>query len=427
MNLYVDVGWVIDEDSETPVNELRVDLSSVHPLVVGGAWSLNAAYHMLGQLVDSTDLVVISPYADEAPRWLRHLNLGLNASFNPFKPVGDRSAYAHFIASVFKGVFDLNNAQTSALRRALMRIYLSGKEPIIENIISALEIESTELVNRDAVELVEIVETMERGRLGAACASQSELLNAQAVISMSELPPSYASILSTAILMHALKGGFKGVLTLCDVDLLKEFVGSAWRELAVLLDKMRCEGLTIIACTSSASSIPSGLKARARMIIVGSPITPEDVKSVSTIIGRRALKLLRGKERFAYSSTFSTGVIEVPLEETVKMHVVEELKAPLEAPRSTLHVKLGSRAKMAYEVLSFLRDGASTRDSVISYAMHRLDISSLEASRLVNALIIHGLASEVVGADGKYWLKITVRGLNALEEIEALEGWLVRG
>lgn len=427
MSFVVEVGSVVDEDTGALVNSLKVDLSKVQPMIIGGNWSLNATCHLLKQLVDSMDLVVISPYAVEAPQWLRHVSLGLNASFNLFKPIGDKLTYAHFVAEAFRGAFNLNNAQVSALRRALTRVYLSSKEPTIEDVTSSLEVESTELTNRDAVELIEIVETMKRGRLGAACSGHLELANLQAIISMSELPPSYASLLSMAMTMHVLKSNFRGVLVLCDVDLLREFAGSAWKNLVDLLSKARVESSIIIACSSSISSVPLDLRAKARMTIAGIPMIPEDVRYVSTMVGRRALRLLNGKERFAYNFALSSGVVEVPLEETVEMHVVEELKAPLEAPRSMLQAKLGNKAKMAYEVLSFLRDGASTRDSAISYAMHRLDLSSLEASRLVNALIIHGFANEVVGADGKYWLKITVRGLNALEEIEALEGWLIRG
>lgn len=426
MNLTVEVGWIIDEETEALVDKLRIDLSNAHPLLIGGTWSLNAAYHLLEQVADSTSLVMISPYIAESPQWLRHVSLGSNASFNLFKPVGDKLTYVHFIADVFKGAFNLNNAQTSALRRALMRAYLSSKEPTVEDVVSALEIESMELANRDAIELVEIVETMGMSKLGAACRGHYELTNIQALVSMSELPPSYASVLSMVILMHLMKNSFKGVVALCDFDIIKEFVGSAWKNLVDLLNKMRAEHTIIIACTNSVSSIPLELRARARMTIVGSPITPEDARHISIMISQRALKLLSSKERFAYNFISSKGIVEVPLEETVKIHVAEELKAPLEAPRSMLHAKLGNKAKMAYEILSFLRDGASTRDSVISYAMHRLDVSSLEASRLVNALLIHGLASEVVGADGKYWLKITVRGLNAIEELEALEGWLTR-
>jgi len=422
----VEVGWIVDGDADALVDTLRIDLSNVHLLTVSGAWSLNATCHLLGQVAGSVNLVVVSPYTAEGPQWLRHLSLGLNASFNPFKPVGDKLAYSHFIADIFKGAFSLNNAQTSALRRALMRAYLSSKEPTAEDVLSALEIESTELTNRDSIELIEIVEAMCRGRLGAACTNRLELTDLQAIISMSELPPSYASILSMAMLMYLVKNGFKGVVVLCNLDVLREFIGSAWRNFVYLVNKMKVEPLTIIACTSSASFTPLELRTRAHMIIVGSPLTPEDAKYVSAMVGRKRLKLLNSKERFAYNLISSSGVIEIPLEETVKMHVEEELKALLEAPRSMLHAKLGNKAKMAYDILSFLRDGASTRDSVISYAMHRLDVSSLEASRLVNTLLIHGLASEVVGADGKYWLKITVRGLNALEELEALEGWLTR-
>ncbi|MEM4576391.1 MAG: hypothetical protein QW701_02870 [Candidatus Nezhaarchaeales archaeon] len=426
MSFEVDVGFIIEDDAEALTSTLRVNLFSAHPLVISGAWSLNATYHLLGQLADSANLVVISPYIAEGPRWLKHVSLGLNASFNPFKPVGDKLVYAHFVADAFKGAFNLNNAQTSSLRRALTRTYLTGKDPTIEDITSALELESNELTNRDAVELIEIVEAMGRGRLGAACSSHFELTNIQALISMYELPPSYASLISMAILMHLLKSGFKGVVTLCDVDILKEFIGSAWKNLIDLLNKMRAESSIVIACANGTSSIPLELRAGARMAIMGSPITPEDVRYVSAVVGRRYLRLLNSKERFAYSLAYSSGVVEVPLEETAKISAIEELKVPVEVPKSMLQAKLGNKAKMAYEVLNFLRDGASTRDSVISYAIHRLDVSSMEASKLVNALLIHGLANEVVGADGKYWLKITVRGLNALEELEALEGWLIR-
>jgi hypothetical protein len=161
--------------------------------------------------------------------------------------------------------------------------------------------------------------------------------------------------------------------------------------------------------------------------MIGTPLAAEDARDLSIVLGRRVLKLLNSKERFAYKLVGSAGVVEVPLKETIKVAVAEEVELQPEAPRPTLYTKLGDKAKMAYEVLSFLRDGASSRDSVVSYAMHRLDISSLEASRLINSILTHGLASEVVGADGKYWLKITVRGLNAIEELEALEGWLARG
>jgi hypothetical protein len=113
--------------------------------------------------------VALLPYTNEVPRGLRHLSLGLNASFNPFKPIGDRTSYAIFVSEVFRGVFDLSNAQASALKRALVRAYSSNKEPSVENVISALEVESTELASRDAVDLMEVLEAMERGRLGAAC------------------------------------------------------------------------------------------------------------------------------------------------------------------------------------------------------------------------------------------------------------------
>jgi hypothetical protein len=425
VSLVVEVGWIVDLSAEAVIDELRIDLRSDRPLIISGAWSLNAASHLMEQVADSVDVVVLLPYTDEAPRGLRHLSLGLNASFNLFKPIGDRTSYAIFVSEVFRGVFDLSGAQASALKRALVRAYSSNKEPSVEDVVSALEVETTELASRDAVDLMEVLEAMERGRLGAAC--RGGTLEPRSAISMSELPPSYATAISMTILMHALRGGFRGVVTMYDADLLEDFLGSA-RKLAVdLLNRLDVAGSTMIMCAGSASALPLELRSRSRALIIGLPLTAEDARDLSAVLSRRALKLLNNRERFAYKLVGSTGVVEVPLKETVKVAVAEKVEPQLEAPRPTLYAKLGNKAKMAYEVLSFLRDGPSARDSVISYAMHRLDISSLEASRLINALLTHGLASEVVGADGKYWLKITVRGLNAIEELEALEGWLARG
>jgi hypothetical protein len=425
VSLVVEVGWVVNLSAEAVIDKLRVDLRSDRPLIVSGAWSLNAASHLMEQAVDSEDVVALLPYTNEVPRGLRHLSLGLNASFNPFKPIGDRTSYAIFVSEVFRGVFDLSNAQASALKRALVRAYSSNKEPSVENVISALEVESTELASRDAVDLMEVLEAMERGRLGAAC--RGGALEPRSAISMSELPPSYATAISMAILMHVLRGGFRGVVAVCDADLLEDFLGLARRLAIDLLSRLDVAGSTVIMCTGSASALPLELRSRSRASMIGTPLAAEDARDLSIVLGRRVLKLLNSKERFAYKLVGSAGVVEVPLKETIKVAVAEEVELQPEAPRPTLYTKLGDKAKMAYEVLSFLRDGASSRDSVISYAMHRLDVSSLEASRLINSILTHGLASEVVGADGKYWLKITVRGLNAIEELEALEGWLARG
>ena len=425
MSLVVEVGWVVDLSAEAVIDKLKVDLRSDRPLIISGAWSLNAASHLIEQAVDSAEVVALLPYTDEAPRGIQHLSLGLNASFNPFKPIGDRSSYAMFVSEVFRGVFDLSGAQASALRRALVRAYSGNKEPSVEDVISALEVESAELASRDAVDLMEVLEAMERGRLGAAC--RGGALELRSAISMSELPPSYATAISMTILMHALRSGFEGVIEVCDVDLLEGFLGSARRLAIDLLNRLSAAGSMVIMCAGSASALPLELRSRSRALMIGAPLTAEDARDLSAVLGRRALRLLNSKERFAYKLVGSAGVVEVPLKETVRVTVAAEVEPQPEAPRPTLYAKLGNRAKMAYEVLSFLRDGPSARDSVISYAMHRLDISSLEASRLVNALLTHGLASEVVGADGKYWLKITVRGLNAIEELEALEGWLARG
>jgi hypothetical protein len=425
VSLVVEVGWVVDLSAEAVIDKLRMDLQSDRPLIISGAWSLNVASHLMEQVADSVDTLTLLPYTDEAPRGLRHLSLGLNASFNPFKPIGDRTSYAIFLSEVFRGAFKLSNTQASALKRALVRAYSNNKEPSVEDVISALEVESAELTNREAVDLMEALEAMERGRLGAAC--RGGALEPRSAISMSELPPSYATAISMTILMHALKGGSKEVVTVCDVDLLEDFLGSA-RGLAIdLLNRLSAAGLTVIMCAGSASALPLELRSRSRASMIGAPLTAEDARDLSAVLGRRAIRLLNSKERFAYKLVGSAGVVEVPLKEAVRVAVAAEVEPQPEAPRPTLYTKLGNRAKMAYEVLSFLRDGPSARDSVISYAMHRLDISSLEASRLINALLTHGLASEVVGADGKYWLKITVRGLNTIEELEALEGWLTRG
>ncbi|MHC1629231.1 MAG: hypothetical protein ACXQTI_10470 [Candidatus Nezhaarchaeales archaeon] len=424
MSTIVEIGWIIDVDAEATLSKLEVDITEASPIIIGSKWSMNVASHIMGQAADSMEIVVIAPYIDEAPHWAQLIHLGFNASFNVFKPIGDKDLHAYFIAEVFKGALGLNNAQASTLRRALLRVYSSGREPSIEEVLSVVEIEAMELRGRDAAELIEALEAMERGRLGAACQSDMELPRGLVAITMSKLPPSYASIIAITLLKHLYEEGFKGIIAICDIDYLQAFLGSSWKTAIDIIFKLTKSGAIVIANSSSISSLPLDLRARANMTIMGAPSALEDARYIEEIVGHRVLKLLNSKERHAYKLIDSSGVVEVPLEETEKIKVEESIKPPQETPKPILYVKLGHKAKMAYEILSFLRDGASTRDSVISYAMHRLDVSSLEASRLINALLTHGLASEVVGADGKYWLKITVKGLNAIEELEALEGWL---
>lgn len=424
MNAMIEVGWIIDVDAEASLSKLKVDVSDVNPIVIGSKWSINVASHIMEQAAGSMEAIIISPYVDEAPHWTYPLHMGLNASLNIFKPIGDRDLYAYFIAEAFKGSLGLNNAQASALRRALLKVYLSDKEPSIEEILSIIEIEAVDLRGRDANELIEILEAMGRGRLGAACQSDIEISRGPITITMSKLPPSYASLLTIVLLRRLYEEGFSGIIAIRDVEYLQGFLGSAWRMAEDMIFKLRGNGAIVIACSSSISCLPLDLRARAGMIMMGTPLALEDVRHIEELIGRRALKLLNSKERHAYKLIDSSGIVEVPLEKAERVKVEETIKPLQEAPKPMLYAKLGHKAKMAYEILSFLRDGASTRDSVISYAMHRLDVSSLEASRMINALLTHGLASEVVGADGKYWLKITVKGLNAIEELEALEGWL---
>lgn len=424
MKVLVEVGWMVDPDAETTLNKLTIDMAEADTIIIGGRWSPNVAAHIIEQAVGSMNSVIISPYSDETPCWAQALHPGFNIHLNIFSLSGEKFAHSHFLSEMFKGIFELNVAQVSVLRRALLRLYSSRRDPSVEDVLSAVEVETTELRGQDSIVLIELLESMSRGRLGAACQSSIELPKGSSAVIMSGLPPHYASIMAIILLRRLCIEGFKGIVEVRDVDFLLNFAGSAWKLIVDVIFKLARGGSTVIISSRSVTSLPISLRAEAHMTIMGAPSTLEDLRYIKGLIGNRAVSLLNNRERHAYKLTTSSGIVEVPLERLEKAKVEETIRPPKETPKPMLYVKLGDRAKMAYDVLSFLRDGASTRDSTISYAMHKLDITSLEASRLINSLIIHGLASEVVGADGKYWLKITPKGLSAIEELEVLEGWL---
>ena len=423
MRQILEIGWIIDREAEATLNKLRVDIAEANPIIISGRWSVNAAFQIACQAASSMEVVALSPFNSEAPKWIEAVELGANASFNPFKPIGNKDLYAYFISEVAKGALELTSAQALALRRALSRLYATSKEPTIDEVLSAVEVEAVDLRGEEANELIEAIEVMSRGRIGAACRGGGDI-NGSKVITMPRIPPTYASIITASIIYHIMYKGFNGLMMICGIESLQAMLNRAWKLLLNLMFEQARSKPLMILTSSSTAILPLDLRAKAGLLMTGTPMTPEDSRLIRELVGPSALKLLDNKNRYAYKLSWSSGVVEVEEEHLMPIEVEEELEAAHEAPKPMLYVKLGSKAKMAYEVLSFLRDGASTRDAVISYAMHRLDISSLEASRLINALLTHGLASEVVGADGKYWLKITVRGLNAIEEVEALEGWL---
>lgn len=419
MTCRVELGWIVDVDAEAPLAKLAVELSCASPILVGSKWSGGVASRIAGQAADSAmNVVVLSPFSSALYPWMELLDMGVNASFNLFKPVGDVDVYAHFVTELLKGCLGLNGPQTAALKRSLKRVYSRGMEPTVEEVISAVEAESMDLRLRESMELLEALESMELGRLRLACSGDLEL-KGSSMVTLARLPPSYASAMTVAILYKLYAERFRGLLVVCHLDLLKEFLGSSWRLLLYVLAKLQEAGCSLCLPCNSVVELPHSVRVMAGLTLVGAPSTPEEARYVESLVGRAARLL--DERRHAYSHLTSRGVVEIPLEE-LEVLELEVAKPVREGPRPMLKVKFGAKAKMAYEVLSFLRDGASTREATISYAMHRLDITSLEASRLINSLLTHGLASEVVGADGKYWVKITVRGLSAIEELEALEG-----
>ena len=100
------------------------------------------------------------------------------------------------------------------------------------------------------------------------------------------------------------------------------------------------------------------------------------------------------------------------------------LKYPGYLPKIFLSNIFGRNAEIIYSLLSFLREGATNRDGVLSYLQYKYGLKTSIASQLMVKAMIYNLIEEVVGKDGRYWIRITLKGISVMEEYEKYMGGL---
>jgi len=366
------------------------------------------------------------------------LKLGFNASINPFKfDLDDPYTEAKFTSDIFKLSFHLGEDSARVLQESLISLILKGGlEFSISDVIS--EVESQSLISRSypyVHKLLRLLDLMSVGRIGSSFSSMhgfSNLNSSLIIVDVSHLPVEFR-VLSSLLILMKFRREFNFIL-IENADIIAPEMSRALREeYAISFERSMIfyhlineneSKYILLSCDN-----PSWLNSKIKFIIdiAFAPIPRSkdvldnllrsftsgfydlsDFKSINIDDDVYFMVFKDGDVKLAnYSGRFEfKGVFEV----------ADELKPLKPSQQNTLVKLFGSKADLAYGVLSFLSQGTVERDLVIGYITGVYGLSATEAKKILTTLSVNGLIIEGVHRDGKYYLRISPMGIAVMNE-----------
>ncbi len=370
------------------------------------------------------------------------LKLGFNASL-PLFELKDEDPYLKIfdIVEAFKLSFHISEYSARILQYALASLATKGNiTPSIEEVI--LEVESRSQISIPKIHvarLLRLLDLMSYGRIGAAFCNQANIdftkNDTILIIDVSHLPREFKTLASFLILMKLPKDK-KLTIIIENADLMmpelmralrEEFALAFERTLYTLdiLDQFR-KSLIILSCRS-----PIFLSTRARFKLkyafASIPKYKEDFDALVNIfltskISWREIKNLPQNLMLIFQNgelkTASLSFTKIP---SIPITIEEKLKPHKIKIETLLEKVFRGLSEAAYQILSFLLQGSADRDTLLGYAIGILGLNSEKAQRILGILSAYGLISDVIGRDGKHYLKITPSGIAALNEYSSKE------
>lgn len=228
------------------------------------------------------------------------------------------------------------------------------------------------------------------------------------------------------------------LLLIEDVDLLAPALVRALREEYAIsfersmifydLIKSRNSGITLLSCEN-----PMSLSSRVRSILDMTfstlPNCMEYFDSIMRLftVNFDDLKFLKLLDNEKFFLCFVNGDIKVAnyslkLKFEGEFNVIDELGISKIVSPSILEKLFGSKADLAYNILSFLSQGTVEKDLVIGYITSVLGIDSHEAKKILTILLVYGLVFESMHRDGKYYVRLSPMGASVLEDYSRVRG-----
>lgn len=373
--------------------------------------------NLVSKLIDIGNIAILELYGTKRylisvldSTW--HL-LGWNATFpfgEAFKPVFlDKYFVIPYITSLFRKILKLSPIEEKVLSEALIELVDEGNVEL-DNLISKIEELSSILPSGDRIRLNHLItylQLLQVGRCGSTLRLKEPVLKIKG-----------NTYIDFSLLPHMLKYliyGLVGIWLLIN-EKLKNMI------------MVLCGPFNNISVGVLQLFLELALVFNRRIVIIAL-----NKNLLNKLLNYLTNYVILYYENEHWVVNDESGVkYELDIEKLPFKVPTFELPAclikPLGKERITLLEKVfGNMQIMAYKALAFLREGATTRDGLVSYLTYAFNIRTSDALRLITKLMAYGLIEEIIGKDTKYWLRLTIRGYGALEEYEKVKGGEMNG
>jgi len=384
--------------------------------MIEGTSTLKVEVNLINKALDSGEVIIIDPCSirrtfTSIPEISWRI-LGWNASISLTDLLKEKFHDKYFMVSylveIFAKTFNLSSIEAKILTEALVELIDSSSELSFNNLTDKVEEISSTLPYSDRIRvmrLINLLQLLNLGRVGAALSNKAPLdeVNGSLLLDLSLIPWKF-------------KGLIYGFLTVwCAMRSYNMLIlGGPLPE--GIAEVLRVTVDLILSAGHSSKLIVSGItQHQAERVMRNYP----DFKLLKEMKVGTSTRWIYFQER---GETYEVILDDIPLW-TAYGEMPEQLLEPISRVKVTLLEKVFKReVDIAFKALAFLREGATTRDGLVSYLTYAFSIKTSHALRLVTKLVAYGLIEEVVGRDTKYWMRLTIRGYGALEEYEALRG-----
>jgi len=366
----------------------------------------------------------------------RLLKLGFNASINPFVFKSD-DVYSDVksIVDIFRLSFHLSEDSARLLQLSLVNLIgRNNVNPTIKDVILEVESQGNILGYRLSTHrLLRFLDLMLIGRVGSSFNSNHGFSNLDSnliVVDISHLPVEFR-VFSSLLILHKFHKTFDFIL-IEDADLLAPAMVRALREeyaisferSMILYDliRLRSSGFTLLSCDNPLLLNPK-IRLMLNLALSPPPLCMEYFDSIvrSFTLGFEDSRDLKFIDYENFFLCFINGDVKLAKYSSKfnfegEFTVSDELGVSKPASISILEKLFGSKADLAYNILSFLSQGVVEKDLVIGYITSVLGVDSSEAKKMLTILLVNGLIFEGMHRDGKYYVRLSPMGAFALEE-----------
>jgi len=404
-------------------------------LIVSGSNRSFFAKYMLQHPNTSLGKVVLDlhgKYREKSLQDTRVCLLGVNSSMDLIELLNlkeDVFSNVNFIATLTQAIFNLRILETLILYKTLIRLAKSKSfslDKLIEEAEGVIINEGYDVRIRERI--INIVQFLFGGRTGAALSGintfDSGDIERGCIVDFSGIP--YKSrLLTYSLVLYYIVGKYeKTILMADDFDELIPY----FHYLEDVFVKSRYGRYFILLCKSYYNVAKAIRAADLIGVLLGGTLDVDTIRYVKGVFNLNTKDILAlhflCQGCFMYLS--KRGIFRVnigELEEYMEEIEVERIIKPEVYHKKPILIRLFKDSAMVVcDLLEFLREGPSNREGIFSYLQYKHGLGVKVAMRLLMKMLLYKLVEEVIGKDGRYWIKITVNGLLALEEFLEYRG-----